>query len=80
MTTKVKKWGNSLGIRIPKGQLESFNISENTEVIIEKTKNGILIRPSKNKDETLEELLSKINPENIHKEIDWGNSVGKEIW
>ena len=33
----------------------------------------------KNKKETLEDLLSKITPENIHPEIDWGKPVGKEI-
>ncbi len=28
----------------------------------------------------LKDLVMKITPNNIHKEIDWGKPVGKEIW
>ena len=28
----------------------------------------------------LKNLVMKITPDNIHKEIDWGKPVGKEIW
>lgn len=28
----------------------------------------------------LKNLLGKMTPENIHKETDWGVSVGKEVW
>jgi len=34
----------------------------------------------KEKSKKLQELISKITPENTHKEIKWGNSVGKELW
>lgn len=29
---------------------------------------------------TLEELLEGVTDENLHGEIDWGSSVGKEVW
>jgi antitoxin MazE len=29
---------------------------------------------------TLEELLAKVTPENIHPEMDWGPPVGREFW
>jgi hypothetical protein len=29
---------------------------------------------------TLNELLSKINNANIHREVDFGKSIGKENW
>jgi len=32
------------------------------------------------KSKKLQELISKITPENTHKEIKWGNPVGKELW
>ena len=32
------------------------------------------------KEETFDSLLSKITPENKHELIDWGKSVGNEIW
>ncbi|GAB6072091.1 hypothetical protein JCM14244_04680 [Venenivibrio stagnispumantis] len=28
----------------------------------------------------LKELISKITPQNRHKEIDWGKPIGKEVW
>ena len=28
----------------------------------------------------LKDLVMKITPNNVHKEIDWGKPVGKEIW
>ncbi len=29
---------------------------------------------------TLEELVSRITPENLHARTDWGEPVGKEMW
>ena len=38
----------------------------------------IIIKPvKKNK---LSEMVSKINEQNLHKEIDTGEPVGKEVW
>jgi antitoxin component of MazEF toxin-antitoxin module len=28
----------------------------------------------------LDELLARITPSNLHKEIDWGPAVGNELW
>ncbi|WP_293445739.1 hypothetical protein [Persephonella sp.] len=28
----------------------------------------------------LEAIVSKITPENRHKEINWGKPIGKEVW
>ena len=75
MTTKVTKWGNSLGIRIPK----SLGIKENTEVTFKKTKSGILLETKNNK-KTLEDLLDRVTKDNLHNEVDFGNPVGKEVW
>lgn len=41
----------------------------------------MLIDMLKNKNKIkLEEFVSKITPDNIHSEVDWGKSIGKEIW
>lgn len=32
MTTKVKKWGNSLAIRLPKKIVDQYNLAENSEI------------------------------------------------
>lgn len=33
ITGKIKKWGNSFGLLIPRSELERMNIKENQEVI-----------------------------------------------
>lgn len=38
IAAKVKKWGNSMGIVIPKDELIKMNIKENQEIILEITK------------------------------------------
>lgn len=35
---KIKKWGNSLGLIIPKEELRKMDIGENQEVIVDITK------------------------------------------
>ena len=77
MQTAITKWGNSLAIRLPKTFTEQIGINEKNkiEIIIEKDK-IILQKPRQN----LKTLLSKINKDNIHKEINTGKITGKEIW
>ncbi|HPP87129.1 MAG TPA: AbrB/MazE/SpoVT family DNA-binding domain-containing protein [bacterium] len=76
---KVQKWGNSLGVRIPKPFVEETQISDGYFVDINFDGENIIIKPVK-KTYRLNDLLKKINPKNIHKEINTGKSVGKEIW
>ena len=78
MEAVVKKWGNSLGIRIPNLIVRELSLKDGSFVdIIDKGKE-IIIRPiHKN---NLSEILNKVNAQNIHKEIETGGPVGKEIW
>lgn len=70
MTAFVKKWGNSLAIRIPNSIAERFSIEQGTELEMRVEDNEIKLVPKKKKP-TLEELLSKVTPENRHDEIDF---------
>jgi antitoxin MazE len=79
MITKVQKWGNSLGIRIPKTVAEDIEIQEGANVDLTVEHGRILVVPVKKK-YTLEELVRGITPENRHAETDWGPPVGREIW
>lgn len=79
-TTTVKKWGNSLAIRIPRAIVQNLGLSEDNDLqIISNGKVATLERKS-HKKITLQQLLEKVTPENVHGEIDWGGPVGKEIW
>ncbi len=77
MEIVVKKWGNSLGVRIPKIMAKDLNLKAGTSVEIEDHNGNIIISPKKN---TLTELLGKITESNIHSEVAFGKTMGKEIW
>ncbi|MCK7607416.1 AbrB/MazE/SpoVT family DNA-binding domain-containing protein [Geobacillus stearothermophilus] len=74
-TVIVQKWGNSLGIRIPKDAADQIGIQQGSEMELHVIEDeGIItLKPKRaRKKYTLEELLSQITPENRHKEIDFG--------
>ncbi len=79
--TKIKKWGNSLAIRLPKTSVDLLNLKENSLVSFDYDKKQIVIKPEKKKNVfTLKGLTDKITKDNLHEEIDWGKPVGKEVW
>jgi antitoxin MazE len=78
MSAKIQKWGNSLGIRIPKSIIEKTNLHEYSEVEIEHKDGVIIIFPSKKK-YSLETLLGQITQKNLHKEDD-DLVEGNEVW
>ncbi|MFZ3580381.1 AbrB/MazE/SpoVT family DNA-binding domain-containing protein [Virgibacillus sp. DJP39] len=78
MTTKVQKWGNSLGVRIPQKVAERFGVVNGSELELCVEERGILLKPVI-KDPTLEELLAQITEDNRHDEIDFGGSEGNEL-
>jgi antitoxin MazE len=78
MEAVVKKWGNSLGVRIPNHFVRELSLRDGSFVDINEKGKAIVIKPvEKNK---LSEMLNQITPENLHKEIKTGRPVGKEIW
>ncbi|WP_010504070.1 AbrB/MazE/SpoVT family DNA-binding domain-containing protein [Paenibacillus elgii] len=74
---QVQKWGNSLGIRIPKSLALKVGLEEGSEVDLDVEDGHLVIKP---KLTTLEELLFKVTPENLHKEVSTGEPQGRESW
>ncbi|MBI1857240.1 AbrB/MazE/SpoVT family DNA-binding domain-containing protein [Candidatus Saccharibacteria bacterium] len=81
-TTKVKKWGNSLAIRIPQAVIQDLGLSSDSQLQLTSNGKSVTLKPkaTKAKKIGLEKLLEGVTPENIHPEVDWGPPVGKEIW
>ena len=77
MKTMARKWGNSVGIRIPASMANSIEISDGTPVDIELDGEKIIITRKKY---DLNELLAQIPDDYEPEEIDWGEPVGEEIW
>lgn len=78
MNVAVKKWGNSLAIRIPKDIVQSLSIESDSIVEMNIKKGVLVIEPKKQTD--LERLVSKITSENLHTEVDTGRPTGNEEW
>ncbi|MEK4715864.1 AbrB/MazE/SpoVT family DNA-binding domain-containing protein [Sporosarcina sp. FSL K6-5500] len=76
--TTVQKWGNSLAVRIPRGIAEALSIDQGSEIELSVGNQVLTLRPTKKKP-VLEDLLSKISPENRHSEIDFGEVEGNEL-
>ena len=78
MSAKIQKWGNSLGIRIPKAVIEKTKLDENSEVEIQH-KSGNIIITAVRKQYVLSELLDKITKSNLHVEEEF-LTEGSEVW
>jgi len=78
MAAKIQKWGNSLGVRIPKTIIEQSNLKENSEVEIQHKNGAIVILPSK-KRLSLNSLLKRITKENLP-QVEDETPLGKEVW
>ena len=81
METNIQKWGNSLGVRLPKQMAQNQSLKEGSRVVVTETATGIAIEVVKKPlHHSLSELLKGITRDTIHAEMDWGDSVGNEVW
>lgn len=84
---EVKKWGNSLGIRIPKKVTDALKLHDGSQIKVILDGKKIVLEPESNpffdlsKDFSLSSLLSKITSKNMHSDNEFnGEKVGKEVW
>lgn len=80
MRTKVRKWGNSLGVRIPKAFAEEAAVGEGSTVDVSVAEGRIVVTPVARRRYTLESLLGGVTARNRHAEIDVGRPRGREAW
>lgn len=80
MQTRIRKWGNSLGLRIPKSFAEEAGVQAGSEVDLSVEDGLLIVRPARGPRYDLKGLLSGVTPGNIHREVDTGKPVGREVW
>jgi antitoxin MazE len=80
MRTKIVKWGNSLGLRIPKSFADEVQVTDGSAVELTLEDGQLVIRVAREPEYALDELLSGITDENLHAEVDAGDAVGGEAW
>ena len=80
MKARIVKWGNSLALRIPKPFADEVRLAEDSAVDMSVRDGNLVIVPVVEPELTLEELVSRITPENRHGETETGTAVGNEVW
>jgi antitoxin MazE len=75
---RISKWGNSLGLRVPRDIAARAGLTEGARVDIEGYEDGrIVITPARRRF-TIEELVAGMTPENEHALEDDG-PIGDEL-
>lgn len=80
MLTKIQKWGNSLGLRIPRSFAAEAQVAAGSTVDLSVEGGGLMIRPLRRRKYVLTELLSKVSERNLHDEVTTGDPAGREAW
>ena len=80
MRTRIRKWGNSLALRIPQAFAKEVRVEHGSEVDLSLVEGKLIIAPLPEVPTTLAELLEGITDSNLHGEVDSGPAVGEEAW
>jgi antitoxin MazE len=80
METKVRKWGNSLALRIPRPLAVEVGLEDNSLVKLSLLDGKLVVAPIVEEPLRLEELLAQVNESNLHGEVNTGPAVGGEVW
>jgi antitoxin MazE len=78
--TRIQRWGNSLGLRIPRSFAEEAGVEAGSEVDLSLRDGDLVVKPGRRKTYRLKELLGKVTAKNLHDEVDTGGAVGREVW
>ncbi len=76
----IKRWGNSLGVRLPAPVARAAHLHVDQRVCITVEDGVILIRPIGNAAPTLEQRLARFDPEKHGGEVMQSPPVGAERW
>lgn len=82
-TTRIRRWGNSMGVRLPRSALAKAHLAEGETLNIKHTPAGLLLSraktPARKRRFTLRELCKGMTPAKSGPEFPWGPPVGDEV-
>ncbi len=81
MKSQIGQWGNSLAVRIPKYVVESLALKPNDTVECSVQDGRLVFEPVQTllPELSLEDLLAEVT-EAPEGEVNWGRSMGHEVW
>jgi antitoxin MazE len=80
LVSKVQKWGNGQGLRLPKHVLELAEIAVGDQVELVVGEGEIVVRKARRPKYDLADLVSRIPEGSRPEEVDLGPPVGREAW
>ena len=79
-STQIARWGNSLGLRLPKSVALEAQVDAGDKVDVSVKDGAIVVRPAR-PTYSLDALVAKMTKRNRHEEADWGTApAGREVW
>jgi antitoxin MazE len=79
MQTVIKKWGNSLALRLPQHVAADLHMLEGATVSLSIEDHTLVVKPTR-KRYKLSDLLDQHQKTANQAETDWGKPVGEEVW
>jgi antitoxin MazE len=81
MRQTIKKWGNSLALRLPASVAEAARLSEDQEVDVRVDEEGKIVVESAYAadDFDYEDFVASLSMEEVPSEVDIGDAVGSEL-
>jgi antitoxin MazE len=79
MQTVVKKWGNSLALRLPQHLAADLHLTEGATVSLTIEDEALIVKATR-KRYRLADLLAQMDDSKKQKEVDWGKTEGEEVW
>jgi antitoxin MazE len=76
----IKKWGNSLGVRLPAAVAHAARLHVDQRVRISVEDMNVVIRPIEDAELTLDQRLDRFDPARHGGEVMQGPPVGAERW
>jgi len=73
----LSKWGNSLGLRLPKALTAEIGVAEGQKVEVRAEGGRIIVEPVR-APLTWEKMLENMDHDALHEAWDWGEDVGRE--
>ena len=77
MQVLLSKWGNSLGLRLPKALTAEIGVSDGQKVEVRAENGRIIVEPVR-APLTWAQMLENTTPDELRKAWDWGEDMGRE--
>ncbi len=80
MEARIRQIVDTLYVPLPAEIVLEANLKPESVVDLAVVNGNVIVHPTTGNSYSFEQLLAGITEENIHKEIDFGAAVGKEVW